>query len=102
MKWIRKISGFLKIVLPVLVGIGLLGLIIAWLAGVFGEKIQPTKTAKVQRVLPPDAENEIEEVHEVVKDYFSEAVGRSRRPPGPRSPPESWHQSRTYASRPAT
>lgn len=75
MKWIRKISGFLKIALPVLVGIGLLGLIIAWLAGVFGEKIQPSKTAKVQRVFSPDAANEIEEVHEVVKDYFSEAVG---------------------------
>jgi len=74
-KWIRKIGGLLKVVLPVLVGIGLLGLIIAWLAGVFGEKIQPSETAEVQRVFSPHAADGIEEVHEVVKDYFSEAVG---------------------------
>ncbi len=75
MKYITKISGFLKVVLPALVGIGLLGLIIAWLAGIFVEKIQPSKTAEIHRTSSPDFAGEIEEVHEVVKADFSEAVG---------------------------
>ena len=35
----------LRTVLPFLVGIFVLALVIAWLAGVFGEKIEPTETA---------------------------------------------------------
>ncbi|MEA1951397.1 MAG: efflux RND transporter periplasmic adaptor subunit [Planctomycetota bacterium] len=75
MKFIRKIGGFLKAVIPALVGLTLLVLIIAWLAGVFTEKIQPGETAEIQRTFSPDAAGGIEEVHEVVKVYFSEAVG---------------------------
>ena len=72
---VRKIGSLLKIVLPLLVGIGLLGLIMAWLAGIFEVKIQPDETADVARTLPLDGTGDIEEVHEVVKEYYSEAVG---------------------------
>jgi len=72
---LRKLGGLLKTVLPLLAGIVVLSLIIAWLAGVFEEKISPGEMATSPQVLPEDGSVRVEEVHEVVKDYFSEAVG---------------------------
>jgi RND family efflux transporter MFP subunit len=71
----KSIGNVVKGVLPVAVGIALLGLIIAWLAGVFEEKIEPSPTAEVRRTLAEGASVQTDKVHEVMKDYFSEAVG---------------------------
>ncbi len=75
MGFIRALGGLLKVVLPIVVAIGLLGLIIAWLAGVFEEKIQPGKLPAVEQVVPGDPADKTEVVEEVVKEYYSEAVG---------------------------
>ncbi|MCH5378169.1 MAG: biotin/lipoyl-binding protein, partial [Planctomycetes bacterium] len=65
-------------ILPLLIGLGVMVLIIAWLAGFFVEKIEPTPTIRVEQELTPAQAKRIDEVHEVEKEYFAEAVGTLR------------------------
>ena len=69
------IGALLKRVLPVVVGLGFLILVIAWLAGVMVEKIEPGPSNAVARHVDPNQQQEAYEVREVFKDYFAEAVG---------------------------
>ncbi len=66
--WLRSL---LKM-LPVVLGLAGLALVIAWISGIFIEKIQPGETRPAVRML---ADEPTDEVHEVVKDYIEEAVG---------------------------
>jgi len=63
----------LKTVLPAAVGLAVLIGVIAWLAGVFGEKIEGEEVARPPRKIGPN--DQTSQVHEVVKDYFAEPVG---------------------------
>lgn len=59
-------------ILPVIVGLVALTLVIAWISGVFQQKIEPGESPQVVQKLdgqPTDV------VHEVVKDYIEESVG---------------------------
>ncbi len=75
MKIVRALGSLLRVVLPIVVAIGLLVLIIAWLAGFFEAKIQPGKLSEVEHVVSRDGLGKTEVVEEVIKEYFSEAVG---------------------------
>jgi len=63
---------FLRTVLPVVVGLGLLIVIIAALAGAFNEKIEPARQ-EVSRTDVTGLKTEV--VHEVTKQHVEEAVG---------------------------
>ena len=65
----------LKRVLPAIVGLVFLVFVIAWLAGVTEEKIEPGPSDAVVRRVDPNQEQGVYEVREVFKDYFAEAVG---------------------------
>lgn len=70
--WAVLVWKIARRVVPVIAGLIVLVLIIAWLAGSFGSKIAPETPAAKQLLLagqPTDA------VHEVTKDYIEEAVG---------------------------
>ncbi len=57
---------------PVILGLVVLTLVIAWISGYFQEKIAPAEAGSFSRTLgnaPTDV------VHEVVKDYIEESVG---------------------------
>lgn len=62
-------------VLPFVMGIAVLVLVLGWLAGFFEKKIEPSETSAVQLTLSPEDAARIDEVHEVPKEYFMEAVG---------------------------
>lgn len=64
----------LKTVIPLVVGMALLVGVIAWMAGVFVHKIQPSDAVAEDLVRAP-ADAPLSTVHEVVKPYFEEAVG---------------------------
>src|SRR3972149_3873486 len=49
--------------------------VIAWLSGMFHEKIPPGEEKVVQRTLAEEDKNRIDEVHEIYQPYFEEAVG---------------------------
>ena len=68
----------LKRVLPVIVGLAFLILVIAWLAGVMVEKIEPGPGAAVVGRADPNQQQGVYEVREVFKDYTAEAVGTLR------------------------
>ncbi len=59
-------------VVGIVVGLGVLVLIIAWLSGVFHEKIPPGEVAMAASV---GADRPTDVVHEVVKEYVEEAIG---------------------------
>ncbi len=59
-------------VLPVIVGLVGLAAVIAWVSGLFTDKIQPGHEQAPVRTL---AGQSTDEVHEVTKDYIEEAVG---------------------------
>jgi RND family efflux transporter MFP subunit len=64
----------LKTVLPIVVGMALLVLVVAWMAGVLDEKIEPGREeAATQRFASEGAE--IYKIKEVEKAYIEEAVG---------------------------
>ena len=65
----------LKKVLPIVVGLAVLIVVVAWLAGVMVEKIKPGPADVVVRRLDPDRQHSTYEVREVVKQYVEEAVG---------------------------
>jgi membrane fusion protein, multidrug efflux system len=67
-----------KTVLPLVLGLGVMALIIAWMAGMFVQKIQPAATVRVERKLTPDQTGQLSTVYEVEKEYFAEAVGTLR------------------------
>ena len=67
-----------KTVLPLVLGLGVMVLIIAWMAGMFVQKIQPAATVRVERKLTPDQTGQLSTVYEVEKEYFAEAVGTLR------------------------
>ncbi len=67
------VRAFFKTVVPVVAGLAGLGLVIAWLAGSFTDKIEPGRVADVERRL--EADQKIDVVHEVRKAYIEEAVG---------------------------
>ncbi len=69
-------SVLLKVILPVVVGFAVLVLVIAWLAGVFEEKIQAQQHEAPVRQLPSGAETDL--VHPIVQAYYEEAVGTLR------------------------
>ncbi|MFO7902950.1 MAG: efflux RND transporter periplasmic adaptor subunit [Planctomycetota bacterium] len=75
MKLTRLVTSWLRTLLPFLLGIVVLSLVIAWLAGMFTPKIQPAETVEDRgRGTLADSVG-VDEVHEVVKEYFEEAVG---------------------------
>ena len=65
----------LKRVLPIVAGLALLVLVIAWLAGVMVPKIEPGQTAVAAGRIDPDLQQGVYQVREVFKDYTEEAVG---------------------------
>lgn len=65
----------LRRVLPIVVGLGALVAVVALLAGVFAEKIEPGRTEVAARRLDPDRRSDVYEVREVTKQYIEEAVG---------------------------
>jgi membrane fusion protein, multidrug efflux system len=67
-----------KTVLPLVLGLGVMVLIIAWMSGMFVQKIQPAATVRVERKLTPDQTGQLSTVYEVEKEYFAEAVGTLR------------------------
>jgi len=67
--------GFLKPLAAGVVAIVILVVIIAWMAGVFVEKIEPSPTSEVSTVLGDSERSRIDEVHEVERPYFEQAVG---------------------------
>ena len=69
---IRPVLVSLKTALAFIVGIGVLVITIAWIAGVFEEKIEP---GEAQRVTSTVGDLQTDVVHEVHKDYIEEAVG---------------------------
>jgi membrane fusion protein, multidrug efflux system len=70
----NSVLGYLlKSALPVIAGLGVLGLLIAWLAGAFTSKIEPGRTEVAARSLLPEQSTDV--VHEVTKDYIEEAIG---------------------------
>ncbi len=66
---------WLKRVVPVTVGLVFLVVVVAWLAGVMVEKIEPGPSEAVVRRVDPGQEQGTYEVREVFKDYTAEAVG---------------------------
>jgi RND family efflux transporter MFP subunit len=62
----------LKQVAPVVIGLAVMGLVIAWLAGVFHDKIQPGQQSIAARKL---SDQPTAVVKEVVKQSFEEAIG---------------------------
>lgn len=69
------LTGLLKIVLPLVLGIAVLALVIAWLAGLFIDKIEPSETVEARETLALDEDARVDQVHELVKEYYEEAVG---------------------------
>ena len=75
MKYKMAIGVALKKVLPIVAGLAVLILVVAWLAGVLVEKIQPGQVEAAVRRLDPDEQHDFYEVNEVFKQYTVEAVG---------------------------
>ncbi len=74
--WLRVLA---TTVVPAVGGFALLILAIAWLAGLFVEKIEPVAGAvESRRVLTSDESQRLDEVYELEKPYFAEAVGTLR------------------------
>lgn len=72
------VSVVVKTILPLMAGLIVMILTIAWMAGIFVKKIDPAGTVRVERRLTAAAEERLDEVHEVEKEYFAEAVGTLR------------------------
>jgi len=72
----KQIAGVvLKKGLPVVVGLVVLVVVIAWLAGAFTEKIPPGPTAMAGDELPPGPDYGAYTVQEIEKPYIEEAIG---------------------------
>ena len=62
-------------VLPIIAGLAVLVLVVAWMAGVMETKIQPGQSGGSVGRLDPDQKDSVYEVAEVFKDYTEEAIG---------------------------
>ncbi len=71
-RWKKAIGILLRTILPAVIGLGMLGVIVAWLAGVFTDKIEP---GRVEGVSATVGDQSTDVVHEITKDYIEEAVG---------------------------
>jgi len=72
----QEVAGtLLKKVLPVVIGLVLMVLVVAWLADLMTEKIQPGQNAVSTKNAEPEPGNGLYTVREVFKDYTAEAVG---------------------------
>ncbi len=71
-KWNKILHASRKVV-PVLVGILLLVLVIAWLGGMFEEKVEPGVVVRPVRHKPESLPEDL--VHEVEKEVYHEVVG---------------------------
>jgi len=69
------LTGLIKTVLPFLVVMAVLALVIAWLAGLFDRKIEPSETVEIGQTATMEENAPVDQVHEVVKEYHEEAVG---------------------------
>jgi RND family efflux transporter MFP subunit len=69
--FLRFLGVALKIV-PVIIGLAGLALVIAWISGIFEEKIAPGEATRIRQKL---AEQPTDVVHEIEKDYLEESVG---------------------------
>lgn len=58
--------------MPIILGVAGLALVIAWISGVFVEKIPPGEAGQIARRL---TDQPTDVVHEVTKEYIEEAVG---------------------------
>ncbi|QEG25047.1 efflux RND transporter periplasmic adaptor subunit [Mariniblastus fucicola] len=71
----KRMSGFGKMlfrVIPIILGLVGLTFVIAWISGVFTEKIPPGESHPIVRTVGSQS---TDVVHEVTKDYIQEAVG---------------------------
>ncbi len=75
MKAKTAVSVIFKTILPLIVGMALLVVVIAWLSGMFVEKIVPGEEKVAQRMLSEGEKSQIDEVHEIIQPYYDEAVG---------------------------
>ena len=64
----------LKTILPIVAGMVFMVLIVAWLVGMFDEKIEPGREPTAARKID-NASQETYKVQEVQKQYLAEAVG---------------------------
>ena len=72
----KAVAGVLfKTLLPIVLGMVLLVLVVAWLAGVLNEKIEPGREEVDVRQIEPGTENDTYVIREVTKQYIEEAVG---------------------------
>ena len=69
---VRPIFTVVKTAVASLISIGALVVTIAWLAGMFEEKIEPGETKRAPSAL---GDLQIDVVHEVHKDYIEESIG---------------------------
>ncbi len=63
-----------KTVLPIVIGLAFLVLVVAWMLGVFNEKIEPAREQTSAQAVEPGT-SDVYVVNEVVKQYIEEAVG---------------------------
>ncbi|MGW8257863.1 MAG: efflux RND transporter periplasmic adaptor subunit [Thermoguttaceae bacterium] len=75
MKAKALISVVFKTIIPLLVGLCALVLVIAWLSGMFHEKIAPGMQNFSRRTITEAEKSRVDVVHEVVQPYYEEAVG---------------------------
>ena len=68
----------LTMVVPALAGLTVMILAIAWLSGMFVDKIEPEPSVTNIRPVLLDETSSLDEVYEVEKEYFAEAVGTLR------------------------
>lgn len=73
MKFMRAIGHMLWRFLPLVIGLAVMVVVIAWMSGFFNERMEPGRVEAQKR--QPHPEQDIELVQEVTKDYFEEAVG---------------------------
>lgn len=74
MKFKAVAAVLLKTVLPIVVGMALLVLVVAWMVGMFDKKIEPGREPSAARRFDESKDDDYQ-VSEVKKQYITEAVG---------------------------
>jgi RND family efflux transporter MFP subunit len=72
---VTRLAKRTALVAVLLVTVALLGLAIAWWAGMFTGKIEPGQTAWAVGPPGPPGDHEVDQVHPVEQAYYAEAVG---------------------------
>lgn len=75
MKFNALAGFFFKTLVPIVLGLAFLVFIVAWMSGVFNEKIEPGRVEPAASETAKLGENDTYVVSEVVKQYIEEAVG---------------------------